>query len=100
MALSHSKRKSDQFVDDASESDSVPASKRNKTPSQTTTKAQVDGDGNPYWEISKARRVTISEFKGKQLVHIREYYQKDNEWLPGKKVRHALLDHGSRLWQA
>ena len=28
----------------------------------------------------------ISEFKGKYMVNIREYYEKDGEVLPGKKV--------------
>lgn len=32
------------------------------------------------------RRVEISEFKGSKLVNIREFYQKDDEYLPGKKV--------------
>lgn len=32
------------------------------------------------------RRVNVSEFKGKKLVNIREYYEKDGEMLPGKKV--------------
>jgi Transcriptional Coactivator p15 (PC4) len=48
--------------------------------------AQIDSGGNQYWEISKMRRVTISEFKGKNMVNIREYYEKDGKDLPGKKV--------------
>lgn len=32
------------------------------------------------------RRVTISSFRGKTLVNIREYYEKDGQELPGKKV--------------
>ena len=28
----------------------------------------------------------ISEFKGKTMINIREYYEKDGESLPGKKV--------------
>lgn len=47
---------------------------------------QLDTDGNEYWEISKMRRITISEFKGKRMVNIREYYEKDGKDLPGKKV--------------
>lgn len=71
--------------------------KRGKGPSgnafQPSSKPQVDSDGNKYWEIAKARRVTISEFKGKTMVGIREYYEKDNQWLPGKKVYYATFPH-------
>ena len=58
-------------------------SKVSQRASQTS---KIDSDGNPYWEISKMRRVTISEFRGKNLVNIREYYEKDGKQLPGKKV--------------
>ena len=29
----------------------------------------------------------ITEFKGNNMISIREYYEKDGEALPGKKVR-------------
>ena len=32
----------------------------------------------------------ITEFKGKHMVNIREYYEKDGDVLPGKKVRRFL----------
>jgi Transcriptional Coactivator p15 (PC4) len=32
------------------------------------------------------RRVEISEFKSMKLINIREYYEKNDEYLPGKKV--------------
>ena len=54
---------------------------------QPSTSPKTDTEGNKYWEISKARRVTVSEFKKKAMVNIREYYQADGDWLPGKKVR-------------
>ncbi|KAI9848415.1 MAG: hypothetical protein M1837_000210 [Sclerophora amabilis] len=44
-----------------------------------------DEEGSEYWEISKNRRLTISVFKGKHMVNIREYYEKDGKNLPGKK---------------
>lgn len=70
--------------------DDVPTTKRGKAAAgnafQPSAQPQVDSDGNKYWEISKARRVTISKFNGKTLVNIREYYEKDGQWLPGKKV--------------
>ncbi|KEF62795.1 MFS transporter, SHS family, lactate transporter [Exophiala aquamarina CBS 119918] len=56
-----------------------------------------DSDGNRYWEISKARRVTLSDFKGKQMVNVREYYQKDDEWLPGKKGISMTVEQYSAL---
>ena len=31
--------------------------------------------------------MAISEFKGNRMINIREYYEKDGESLPGKKVR-------------
>lgn len=52
-----------------------------------TKKPKTDNNGDPYWEISRMRRVTVSTFRGKTLVNIREYYEKDGQELPGKKVR-------------
>lgn len=49
--------------------------------------SKVDSNGDTYWEISRLRRVTISTFRGKTMVNIREYYEKDGQELPGKKVR-------------
>lgn len=37
-------------------------------------------------QLGRTRRVQINEFKGKQLVDIREFYEKDEEMLPGRKV--------------
>lgn len=52
---------------------------------------KLDANGDRYWEISKMRRVTISTFRGKTMVNIREYYEKDGQELPGKKVGYILL---------
>ena len=41
--------------------------------------AQLSSGCNP-------RRVEISQFKGVQLVNIREFYEKDGQILPGKKA--------------
>lgn len=43
--------------------------------------------------MTSKRRVGITEFKGVYMVNIREYYEKDGETLPGKKVR-----GGCGLW--
>lgn len=50
------------------------------------TPSKVDANGDQYWEVSKMRRVTVSSFRGKTMVNVREYYEKDGQELPGKKV--------------
>lgn len=65
-------------------------SKKSKV-STGETASKVDSNGDRYWEISKMRRVTISSFRGKNLVNVREYYEKDGQELPGKKVRGLLF---------
>lgn len=52
----------------------------------TTAETKIDSNGDRYWEISKMRRLTISSFRGKTQVNVREYYEKDGQELPGKKV--------------
>ncbi|PWY93361.1 PC4-domain-containing protein [Aspergillus sclerotioniger CBS 115572] len=61
------------------------------------SEGKTDSNGDRYWEISKARRVTISSFRGKTMVSIREYYEKDGQELPGKKGIALPLDQFSSL---
>ncbi|KAL3635765.1 hypothetical protein CASFOL_020312 [Castilleja foliolosa] len=44
-----------------------------------------DQGGLIICRLTKTRRVTISEFKGKKLVSMREYYNKDGKELPSAK---------------
>lgn len=53
---------------------------------QPQSRSKVDANGDRYWDVSRLRRVTISSFRGKTLVNIREYYEKNGQELPGKKV--------------
>ncbi|KAH8786157.1 putative RNA polymerase II transcriptional coactivator [Hyaloscypha finlandica] len=77
----------DDFVED--DDGRAPKSKKSKKaapPSSSKSK-------NKFFELSSGRtprRVEVSDFKGSKLVNIREYYEKDEEWLPGKKYK-ALL---------
>ena len=52
-------------------------------------------------------RVTLNEFKGRTMFHIRAYYQENDEWKPGKgiglttdkytELAEAILRLGERL---
>ncbi|KAF2227958.1 transcriptional Coactivator p15-domain-containing protein [Elsinoe ampelina] len=67
------------------DSDSPPA-KRGKSSTASAPGTALGGnDGEMYWELSNNRRVSITSFKGKSMVNIREYYEKDGKQLPGKK---------------
>eukprot|EP00735_Rhodelphis_limneticus_P006962 TRINITY_DN19439_c0_g1::TRINITY_DN19439_c0_g1_i1::g.17140::m.17140 TRINITY_DN19439_c0_g1::TRINITY_DN19439_c0_g1_i1::g.17140 ORF type:complete len:112 (-),score=20.16,sp/O65154/KIWI_ARATH/58.46/9e-20,PC4/PF02229.11/2.6e+03,PC4/PF02229.11/1.1e-25 TRINITY_DN19439_c0_g1_i1:315-626(-) len=47
--------------------------------------AKQNAEGDTYFDLAKSRRVTVRSFKGKPLIDIREYYEKDGKTLPGKK---------------
>ncbi|OJJ67509.1 hypothetical protein ASPBRDRAFT_161888 [Aspergillus brasiliensis CBS 101740] len=66
-------------------------------PKSLLGQGKLDSNGDLYWEISKARRVTISSFRGKTMVSIREYYEKDGQELPGKKGISLPIDQFSSL---
>ncbi|KAF3922048.1 hypothetical protein ABW20_dc0107370 [Dactylellina cionopaga] len=71
---------------------------------ESSSKATPDGsrhtdeEGNFYWELGgKARRVTVSDFKGNVYVSVREYYEKDGKYFPGKKGISMNLDQFNQL---
>ncbi|KAK5128197.1 hypothetical protein LTR16_002603 [Cryomyces antarcticus] len=70
--------------------------KKREDKAEVTTGMQKDESGCEFWEISKTRRVQISEFRGKNLISIREYYEKDGKMLPGKKVTTPPSFHTSK----
>jgi len=43
------------------------------------------GDGATSWTLEGMRQVRINEFRGRKMVDIREFYEKDGKVLPGKK---------------
>jgi len=75
--------KSSNALPDASSS--LSRSKRSASSAGSGGSYKTDSNGDPYWEISRLRRVTVSSFKGKTMVNVREYYEKDGLELPGKK---------------
>lgn len=60
--------------------------KKTKVDTGNETPGTTDANGDRYWELSKMRRVTVSSFRGKTMVNVREYYEKGGQELPGKKV--------------
>ncbi|EEH08666.1 conserved hypothetical protein [Histoplasma capsulatum G186AR] len=60
---------------------------------------KIDSNGDFYWNISRLRRLTVSSFKGRILVSVREYYEKDGQELPGKKGISMPLDQFNTLIQ-
>lgn len=59
---------------------------KSATAAKPAGEGKVDSNGDQYWELSRLRRVTVSSFKGRTMVNVREYYEKDGQELPGKKV--------------
>ncbi|RAL06221.1 transcriptional coactivator p15/PC4 family protein [Aspergillus ibericus CBS 121593] len=107
MPLRTKKRSPDAESDPMIE-DGHPSTKRTKTKvpreygnlgsvKQYVREGKFDSNGDRYWEISKARRVTVSSFRGKTMVNIREYYEKDGHELPGKKGISLPMDQFSSL---
>ncbi|EHL00431.1 putative RNA polymerase II transcriptional coactivator [Glarea lozoyensis 74030] len=81
------------FVED--DGHEVPKSKKNK---KTAVVSKSTGaSGSSFWELSSGRtprRVEITEFKNMKLVNIREFYEKNDEYLPGKKITASLKSSG------
>ncbi|KAK7969460.1 RNA polymerase 2 transcriptional [Apiospora saccharicola] len=60
-----------------------------------------DAEGNSFWPLTATRRVVISEFKGKPMVSVREYYtDAAGEMKPGKKGISLTLDQWNNLMKA
>ncbi|XP_014250842.1 RNA polymerase II transcriptional coactivator [Cimex lectularius] len=46
---------------------------------------QRDEDEEPSWSLDNRRFIKVREFRGKVMIDIREYYERDGDLLPGKK---------------
>ncbi|KAK8042253.1 transcriptional Coactivator p15-domain-containing protein [Apiospora rasikravindrae] len=63
--------------------------------------ADKDAEGNSFWPLTATRRVVISEFKGKPLISVREYYtDAAGEMKPGKKGISLTLEQWNNLMKA
>ncbi|KAI2606036.1 PC4-domain-containing protein [Hypoxylon fragiforme] len=60
------------------------ANKKAKTPNNADSGR--DDEGNSFWSLGGTRRATVSTFKGKTYINIREYYSDaSGTFKPGKK---------------
>ncbi|BGP40389.1 hypothetical protein JCM10450v2_004371 [Rhodotorula kratochvilovae] len=60
----------------------------------------TDDKGDKYVDLGKNKRVVVSDFKGKTLIQIREYYNDAGEWKPGKKGIALPIEAWDRLKKA
>ncbi|KAJ5621191.1 ssDNA-binding transcriptional regulator [Penicillium herquei] len=95
--MSSRKRSSNTQDSGAGSSVQPKKAKVNTGKSNNESSSKVDSNGDKYWEISKMRRVTVSEFRGKTMVNLREYYEKDGQELPGKKGISLPIDQFAAL---
>ena len=60
---------------------------KTKVKSDNIPEKEIDDEGNEYFSLGRGRRISLSSFKGKRLINIREYYEdkKSGEMKPGKK---------------
>jgi hypothetical protein len=93
------------------------ASKKSNKSEESNGDTQKDSDGNTMYmviyiillfifinfkkiclkKLSKMRFVSVSEFRGKPLVNIREYYESNGKILPGKKGISLAIDQWEQL---
>lgn len=78
-------------TDDSHTNSSKKRSRRSTSPSNehpTSQGLQRTDQGEPFLDLGGNKRVTVSSFKGKLLINVREYYASSEDpgkMLPGKK---------------
>jgi len=73
------------------------AEKKPAPKSKAAAKSSNSGEEKKY-EIGRMRYVSVSEFRGKKMISIREYYQADDgEERPGKKGISLSVEQWQKL---
>jgi hypothetical protein len=85
------------MADESDSGDQKPAG----APSLRDFKAKAERSAEYVFPIDKKgqsrRRVTVSTYRGKVRVDIREYYQDEGEWKPGRKGISLGMDQWGEL---
>ncbi|KAG4221077.1 hypothetical protein PC116_g30446 [Phytophthora cactorum] len=99
--LKRSHRDEDEDEDVSSEQEVKSNSKSKSAKKAKTSDSGKDDDGNPFWSLGGTRRVTVSGFKGKTFINIREYYTDASGALkPGKKGIMLTPEQYNKLLEA
>lgn len=101
--------KSKEYISSSeSDSDSEPKAKKKKPEKRKREEPEEEKKvekkkpaknkaGEYSFQLAKNRFATVSEFRGKVMVGIREFYEADGELRPGKKGISLQLDQWKRL---
>ncbi|KAK3609183.1 hypothetical protein CHS0354_013720 [Potamilus streckersoni] len=97
--------KSKEFISTSeSDSDAEPKPKKKKPSEKKVEKREEkskagasSGPEEHSFQLAKNRFVTVSEFRGKVLVGIREFYESDGQMKPGKKGISLSVDQWKKL---
>eukprot|EP00470_Lotharella_oceanica_P004382 CAMPEP_0170175716 /NCGR_PEP_ID=MMETSP0040_2-20121228/8737_1 /TAXON_ID=641309 /ORGANISM="Lotharella oceanica, Strain CCMP622" /LENGTH=324 /DNA_ID=CAMNT_0010417789 /DNA_START=660 /DNA_END=1634 /DNA_ORIENTATION=+ len=77
-------------------SSSEPPSKKQKVECKSDAGAKGKAKS---WTLSSKRKVKLDHFKGRLLINIREFYDKDGEAKPGRKGIALTPDQWSKLYE-
>ncbi|XP_001177085.1 activated RNA polymerase II transcriptional coactivator p15 [Strongylocentrotus purpuratus] len=98
------KHKSKETLQASSSSEDEPTPKRSKKPAakpaakKPVKKSSDENDTSEMFSLSRQRFVNVREFRGKVLIDIREYYEKEvGDLLPGKKGISLTVDQWRKL---
>ncbi|KAL7742253.1 hypothetical protein ACLKA6_005515 [Drosophila palustris] len=98
--ISKKKQSSSSDSDSGPDDRNVPPPNKKAKESGNSTKNDEPaggGDGATIWTLEGMRQVRINEFRGRKMVDIREFYEKDGKVLPGKKGISLTLSQWKKL---
>lgn len=73
--------------------------RNNASPASKKAKPNAKESLPTSWVLEKQRQVRINEFRGRKLIDIREFYEKNGETLPGKKGISLSVEQWKKLLQ-